>query len=168
MVAFRLLFVGVSSMVLFVSGCGPPTPTGFPPLKHCMVTVTNGGSPIEGVAVLFASAAESVFIAGTTNASGTAIMETSKGNYTRAGVPSGDYSIVLSKNIEVNLPKLSEEEQLKLTPAQQEARDQEFKKQVEAGRVIPVALEDVMKTPLTAKIGDADNKIDIDVAQYKK
>jgi hypothetical protein len=144
-------------------------PSGFPSLKDCRVTVTDNGQPIPDVVVNLVPkfAVNSLFITGITDASGTAVIKTRHGEYSRNGAPEGDYSVILSKSIDVEMPILTEEQSLTLTPAQQEARQKEQEKKMEAVRVIPKLLEEPDQTPLMLQIGNETGKLSVDIAEYK-
>jgi hypothetical protein len=160
----------IFSVPLLLAGCGTPAPTGFPSLKDCRVTVTDNGQPIPDVVVNLVPkfTANSLFITGVTDSTGTAVIKTRHGNYSRNGAPEGDYSVILSKSIPVEMPILTEEQSQALTPAQQEKLQKEREQKMDAARIIPKLLEEPSQTPLTLQIGNKTvGKLSVDVAEYK-
>jgi hypothetical protein len=155
--------------LVFLVGCGTSAPSGFPPLKNCRVTVTDGGQPIPDVVVNLVPkfTVNSLFITGVTDATGTAVIKTRHGEYSRNGAPEGDYSVILSKSIDVEMPILTEEQSNALTPAQQEALQKEREKKIDAVRIIPKLLEEPNQTPLMLQIGSETGKLSVDLAEYK-
>lgn len=167
----RLGLVTIFALSFVVSsGCGPSKPDGFPALKSCQVTVTDGGTPIAGAMVHLTpkTSMSSLFMTGTTDSNGVAVISTRRGEFERPGAPEGDYSVIINKDVTVDMPSLSEEESNRMTPKQQEDWNAEFEKKKEAGRIIPKILEDPAQTPLTLQVGTAAASLTVDVSQHKK
>ncbi|MDR1140936.1 MAG: Ig-like domain-containing protein [Planctomycetaceae bacterium] len=165
----KMFWISVCFGLLGLVGCGISAPPGFPSLKDCRVTVTDNGQPIPDVVVNLVPkfTVNSLFITGVTDVNGTAVIKTRHGEYSRNGAPEGDYSVILSKSIDVEMPILTEEQSLALTPAQQNARQKEREKKMDAARIIPIILEEPSQTPLTLQIGNETGKLSVDIAEYK-
>lgn len=89
------IFSGVSlCAILFTFGCTGGKPSHIPDLVKCSVKVTYEGNPVEGAKVLFAPNAGQFSAAGTTDATGVAVMKT-EGIYDGAVV--GEYSVSVTK-----------------------------------------------------------------------
>ena len=83
----------------FLVGCGPNLPPDWPRTYPCTITITRGGEPLEGVTVVLARTENhgSWAVAGLTNASGVAEIETSWTHAATRGAPEGTFTITLSK-----------------------------------------------------------------------
>jgi hypothetical protein len=154
---------------LFLSGCGGvPVPKNFPATSPCQITITNGTSPLAGVAVnLFPDAPlPKIVVEGTTNSSGIALMQTKQGDYSKEGVPNGEYKIRLVAVIDTGIPPLSLEEQMNMTSQQLEARQEEIDSKTDSLRIIPKKLASITTTPLKLTVS-GETSLEIDVSPYK-
>lgn len=100
----------IVALVVFVGCNGKKKPDGLPKLFPCSVTITQGGSPLEGATVSLFSDSSSWGAAGTTNESGVAKIFT-YGDF--AGAPEGVYKVTVEKNrldSDVDLTNLSPNE----------------------------------------------------------
>lgn len=90
-----ILLLG-SCVVLTSLGCsgGPKKPADMPELTPCTITVTYKGEPVEGASVLLSPQSGKYSAAGTTDASGNAVMKTD-GNY--EGVVAGEFLATVTK-----------------------------------------------------------------------
>lgn len=92
--------------ILLLSGCtSEKRPDGFPKIHPLDIRILQKGQPVEGVTVSLFSKGEKIpwTTGGKTNASGDAIIMT-HGKY--RGIPSGTYSVVLSKTETDNFDEL--------------------------------------------------------------
>ncbi|MDR1268585.1 MAG: hypothetical protein LBK82_03575 [Planctomycetaceae bacterium] len=163
----ELLFL--LTIVLFLSGCGGvPVPKNFPVTSSCQIKITNGTSPLVGVVVnLFPDAPfPNIVVEGTTNSSGIALMRTKQGDYSKEGVPNGEYKIRLVEVIDTGLPPLSLDEQMKLTSPQLETRQKEIDSKTDSLRIIPKKLASITTTPLKRTVS-GETSLEIDVSTYK-
>jgi hypothetical protein len=165
-------FLGLSfllTIVLFLSGCGGvPVPQNFPATSSCQIKITNGTSLLVGVVInLFPDAPlPNIVVEGTTNSSGIALMRTKQGDYSKEGVPNGEYKIRLVEVIDTGLPPLSLDEQMKLTPPQVEARQKEIDSKTDSLRIIPKKLASITTTSLKLTVS-GETSLEIDVSTYK-
>jgi len=91
-----LLGVGI----LLFAGCGTKKPDGIPALHPVKVKITKGDKPVVKANVfLVATTATSGSwsVAGLTDVSGVATIETSQGNWKAKGTPEGEYKIYMTK-----------------------------------------------------------------------
>lgn len=89
--SFAGVFLGAS---LFTLGCTGNKPSHIPNLVKCSVKVTHDGSPVDGAKVLFAPESGQFSAAGTTDATGVAVMKT-EGVYD--GAVAGEYRVSVTK-----------------------------------------------------------------------
>jgi hypothetical protein len=155
--------------VLFFAGCGGVSvPQNFPPTSPCQIKITNGAFPLSGVAVnLFLDAPlPNTVVEGTTNSSGIALMQTKQGDYSKEGVPNGEYKVRLVEVIDTGIPPLSLAEQMKLTSQQFKARQKEIDSKTDSLRIIPKKLTSITTTPLKLTVS-GETSLEIDVSTYK-
>ncbi len=155
--AFAVLLLSVS----LVAGCSGK-PSGFPKVKPCEITVTDGGTAVEGVEVnLIPSAVMSgTIIGGTTDAMGKCVVQTTFANFAAPGAPEGEFSVVL-------MPDLTNEQMANMdrTEIDKYYADRDAKIAKEP-KIVPPALTSMQTTPIKANI-PADATITVDLSQYK-
>jgi hypothetical protein len=93
-------------------------------------------------------------------------MRTKQGDYSKEGVPNGEYAIRLIEVIDTDIPPLSLEEQMNMTPQQREARQKEINSKTDSLRIIPPKLASITTTPLKLTVSD-ETSLEIDVSTYK-
>jgi hypothetical protein len=155
--------------VCVVCGCGRQFPPDFPAVYPMTVTVTNGGTPIEGVKVAFypVLTGQSYAAFGTTNTSGVAKIFTIQGSFDAAGIPAGDYVVAIQEEINVDMLAVDPIELMKLSDAEKEQLRREWQKKVDAyPRKVPVSLNQNSPIRFTAK--ETGNTLTVDVAEYFK
>lgn len=153
---FRLkmgLFCLVGLVLLASVGCNS-RPAALPKPYPTTVTVTNSGTPVEGVKVsLFPDVAlPTVTIYGTTDASGKAEISSLCASKVFSGAPQGTYKVTLSKTPEVDIP---EEYQLGIGNLPQDEVNRRLQLQKEFlddYRIIPAEYETTESTPLTLTV----------------
>jgi hypothetical protein len=153
-----------------IVGCSD-IPDGFPDIVPCVVTVTDNGTPVEGVFVQIETVprTDSLSVVTRTDAQGNAAIQTQLGTFTKPGVPVGKLVMVLKKGTEVPHFK-SVEEQEKMTYNQAMAYNAELKvRQAKLPLIIPLALTDSQTSPLTMD-AVAGNSIrwNVDLNEYRK
>ena len=94
--SFPVFLALTMAFLLTLSGCHKNVPKGFPKIYPCKITLTQEGTPAEGVRVYLLSKGEKCpwSIGGVTDASGVAVLKT-HGQY--VGAPKGTFAIVLEK-----------------------------------------------------------------------
>lgn len=100
-----MMVLGVG--LLLFTGCGRGKPKGIPVLHPVNVTITKGGTPVDGANVFLVAsnaASGSWSIAGITDAKGVAAIETSQGDWKGKGAPEGEYKIYLTKLAKIEEP----------------------------------------------------------------
>jgi hypothetical protein len=157
-------------MFALLSGCGgTPVPKDFPQTFPCKIKVTNGSTPLVGVAVnLFPDQPlPNIIVDGITDTTGTAWIQTRHGDYSKAGAPNGEYKIRLIEVIDTGIPQLTSAEEYALTEQQRDAREKEIISKTESLRVIPKTLISPATTPLKLSVSAAEAELEIDVTKYK-
>ena len=88
--------------LLFAPGCSGKKPDDWPTVYPVKVTATKDGAPLADLQVFFkpTSGTMTYAVAGTTNSSGTAVMETRGNTYTEKGVPAGEYAVTFAANLQ--------------------------------------------------------------------
>jgi hypothetical protein len=155
--------------LLFLLGCsGVSVPQNFPATSSCQITITNGTTPLAGVVVtLFPDAPlPNIVVEGTTNSSGIALIRTKQGDYSKEGVPNGEYKIRLIEVIDTGIPPLTSTEEMHMTQRQREARQKEIDSKTDSLRIIPKKLASITTTPLKLTIS-GETSLEIDVSTYK-
>lgn len=163
-----LVIVGIVSMAI-LSGCNK-APEGFPKVVvPCTVTVTDAGKPIPEATVNFISdsVTSGLTVGGITDASGKATIATQHGEYKKVGAPQGNFKIVVSTPLSVDMPNMTAEERYSLTKQQLDEIEQERQAKIDAIRIIPKDLSSPAKTPLKLDISSGPATLDIDISQYK-
>ena len=163
--AFAVLLLSVS----LVAGCSGK-PSGFPKVKPCEITVTDGGTAVEGVEVnLIPTAVMSgTIIGGTTDAMGKCVVQTTFANFAAPGAPEGEFSVVLKKTPKIDdMPDLTNEQMANMDRTEIDKyyaeRDAKIAKEP---KIVPPALTSMQTTPIKANI-PADATITVDLSQYK-
>jgi hypothetical protein len=133
-----------------ITGCSN-VPDGFPDLVPCTVTITDHGTPVEGVFVQIETVprTDSLSVVGKTDAQGNATIQTQWGTFAKPGVPVGKLVMVLTKVPEVPHFKSAEERE-KMTLNQAKVYDAEIKaRRAKLPPIIPPALTESRHSPLT-------------------
>ncbi|MCL2743304.1 MAG: carboxypeptidase-like regulatory domain-containing protein [Planctomycetaceae bacterium] len=154
-------------LLLGVASCSKPSD--LPNLVSCEITVTNGGTPINGVRVSMKdeSSSGSWSIHGMTNSSGAAKMSTTYTSYTGSGVPAGKYKVAVDKEPD-NLPPRPEIND-GMPSHEAEKLMQDWEAQYAQKRIIPEKLAFLSSTPFTVEVNaGSDGKFTIDIAEHKQ
>jgi hypothetical protein len=156
-------------IVLFLSGCGGvPVPQNFPATSPCQIKITNGTFPLVGVVVnLFPDAPlPNIVVEGTTNSSGIAVLRTRQGDYSKDGVPNGEYAIRFIEVIDTGIPPLPPAEEMNITSKRLENRQKEIDSKTDSLRIIPKKLASITTTLLKITVS-GETSLEIDVSTYK-
>jgi hypothetical protein len=152
-------------IVLFSLGCNSK-PANVPATFPCVISVTNGTTPIADVFIVLApeTGGTEWSMSGTTNASGTATIRTSRLGWQGNGVPAGTYRVSLSKT--PTIPEISSEEYQRLSAEEQEVYNIEReKKREKLPREIPEYLSDFVQSPFQITVAQGqENFLAVDVA----
>ena len=107
--------------MLFVLGCKSKRPSDWPSAVYPVtITATNNGSPMADLQVFFGptSGTMNYAVAGSTNSSGVAVMETRGATYSQKGVPAGEYTVTFAANLQ---PTRTVDEAYELPPEERQA-----------------------------------------------
>ena len=158
------------AVVPFIIGCGPARPPEMPATVPCTVTVLDGGTPLQGVAVTlrFDELSSSLLVEGTTDASGVAQIKTTWGNYTAKGAPVGTCKVAVDKYFEIPPNTISEEESEKWTMEQATRHLKEREELIDSLRIIPKEISNTSTTPLSMTVEASGGSLTVDVSEYKK
>ncbi|MDR1271347.1 MAG: hypothetical protein LBK82_17710 [Planctomycetaceae bacterium] len=133
-----------------ITGCSD-TPDGFPDVVPCVVTITDNGTPVEGVFVQIETVprTNNLSVIAKTDKQGNATVQTQLGTFDKLGVPVGKLVMVLKKVPEVPDFKSAEERE-KMTRDQAKAYSAEIKaRRAKLPPIIPPALTNSQTSPLT-------------------
>jgi len=159
-------FVFLSFFTFSISGCGPGTPAGFPPVVPCEVTVLKEGVPLPQVTVILVSeGTKEWFASGQTNASGVVNIHTSLGTFTKAGAPEGTYKVTLNQIPQVEGEK-SQQELFDMSPAEKAAYQARMDQLIQDSRSFPLEFGSHLTTPISMEVAKAESKYAIDVTQW--
>ena len=156
-------------VVFSVPGCGMiggGRPKGFPRPYPCTVTVTKDGQPIVGaqVALFGPERSANVVIGGTTDERGMAKIFTAIGNYQEAGAPSGEYHVMIKKDVILE-ETLSDEELNKLSPDGKKKHAAELAEKRKSARETPEKTASP-KSPVVLTVEKEPVTITVDLAEY--
>ncbi|MDR1958901.1 MAG: hypothetical protein LBQ54_07645 [Planctomycetaceae bacterium] len=159
------------SLFLLVSGCGQSVPDGFPEVVPLTVWITDGEKPLDEVFVVLEMVppASGVSVAAKTDATGKAVMQTSIGNFSKAGVPIGKAVMTLIKTPVAEDWK-TPEEQSKMEMSEYMAYSNEkAARSAKLPPIIPKSLTHAKTSPLTKEIS-AGQPLEwkIDIAEFRK
>ena len=132
-----------------LTGCGQKLPPDWPKTYPCTITVTKDGQPYEGVTVILSRTENhgSWAVAGVTDSSGIAEIETSWTHAATTGAPEGTFIVTASKAEQIVLSKSDAE--LEAMPYDQRTAFVEAEEaKARANPLIPRALAD----PAVAKV----------------
>jgi hypothetical protein len=155
-----------------ICGCGGvPAPDELKDLVPVSVTVTDGGTALDNVAVSLSpkSGGGAWASRGTTDAKGVAVIQTTRSSYTGKGAPTGDYKVVLVKSVELPAdlqPQESDQDLPPQTAAAKAAKRNDFLKK---NSIIPEVLENADTSPLELTVAAKTGAVlAVDISQYKK
>ena len=96
-----ITFLLFAVAIIIQSGCGQQFPPDWPKTYPTTITVTQDGQPYEGVTLVLTRTENhgSWAVAGITNASGIAEIETSWTHASAKGAPEGTFRVTLSKDV---------------------------------------------------------------------
>lgn len=152
----------------FCTGCSGGRPSGFPKVKPCTVTVTDGTSPLAEIHVQLISDTPlaSTVVFGNTDATGLAVISTIFAGHNEIGAPEGTYTVVLSKDYplvhtksDVEIENMSYDEAMKYQKDMEAARDK-------LPKIIPASLSQ-RTSPLKLTVDSTGGTLDVDITQHK-
>ena len=158
------LFFALACVTLV--GCKESAPDGMPDTVPFTVKVVDGSKGIADVQVIMNSPTATGSVAGTTNSSGVAVMQTTFKNFTKKGVPTGEYKVLCVKNPTVDHWKTEEELNQMDVGTRQAYFDEWQKKNEELEREVPKILESFDNSPCSVTVS-GEGEFVVDVAEYK-
>lgn len=164
----RLFALLCLCLIVVMSGCGEKAPDGFPKIFPCQITVTDGGTPIDGVAVKLTpdQPMNNITVYGTTDASGKVAVTTLQGTFGKEGAPEGGYTVTLTKFNPVEVKELSDDEFYKMSAQERATRSAAAKKEREAARVVPEVLSKAT-SPLKLTVDSSGGNLEVDINEYR-
>jgi hypothetical protein len=168
---FTILFWAVGILCFgLIAGCSQ-APDGFPEVVPCVVTVTDNGTPVEGVFVQIETVprTNSLSAVAQTDTKGNAVIQTQLGTFTKSGVPVGKLVMVLTKVPDVPDFKSAEERE-KMTYDQAMAYGAEIEaRRAKLPPIITPALTDSQTSPLTMETVSGNSiRWNIALEEYRK
>ena len=157
------------SAAFWGSGCNQGVPSDFPKTFSCQIVVRDDGNPVDAASVTLIpdQLMSSIVISGSTDSYGVAMLRTLHGEYSKEGVPEGNYTVMIAKTLPIDMPTLSTEEVYSQTPQQKAAREKEYQRKRDKARVVPEQLT-TPQSPLKLAVGSAGTKLEVDISEYKK
>lgn len=162
--AFAILMLAVATFV----GCSGK-PSGFPSVKPCTITVTDGANPIEGVevALIPTQTMSGVIVGGKTDVTGVCVVNTTFANFAAPGCPAGEFTVTLKKTPEVEKPELTAAQCAEMSRSEIDKYYKERDAQIAAApKIVPPALTSMQTSPVKANLPN-DSAITVDLSQYK-
>jgi hypothetical protein len=153
-----------------ILGCQEKVPDGFPNVVPLTVFVTDGGKPLEDVFVVLETVTpiQNISVTAKTDEQGKAVMRTSQGNYSRAGVPSGKVVMTLFKTPVVDDWKTAEEQSGMTMEESMAYSHEKAERSAKLPLIIPKILNDAKTSPLTKELTAQQNEWKINVEEFKK
>lgn len=151
-------------------GCKSGKPEGIPKLFPASVTLVKSGTPIANANILLVPAdgtpSGSWSVAGVTDASGRATLETSQGDWKASGAPQGEYKFYVTK-----LAQIEEPEKPADIDTNEEAKEAYFAERLKrleaASKEIPKSLNSAETSNLTLSVAEgAGGSTTVDVDEY--
>ncbi|MDR1963296.1 MAG: Ig-like domain-containing protein [Planctomycetaceae bacterium] len=169
---FLPMFLLLSGLLICTGCSNVKVPDYLKNLCPVTITVTDGGLPMDGVAVILSSKGSQGAFActGVTDAKGIAQIYSSCNSYTGKGTPAGTYSVVLIKTVDLPVDLVTVEEiDMKLSASEQTAKHAKQEAFLEKNRLIPKILESSETSPVDLTVtGKTGIILTVDIAQYKK
>ncbi|MDR1958209.1 MAG: hypothetical protein LBQ54_04075 [Planctomycetaceae bacterium] len=158
-------------LLSFVSGCGQNVPDGFPEVVPLTVWVTDGEKPLNEVFVVLEMVppASGVSVAAKTDATGKAVMQTSIGNFSKAGVPIGKAVMTLLKTPVAEDWKTPEEQSKMPMEELMAYSNEKAARSAKLPLIVPKSLTNAKTSPLTKEISAGQpSEWKIDIAEFRK
>ena len=150
---------------VFVGCSGKPQ--GFPRVKPCEITVTNGGEPVEGVdvALIPETPISGVIVGGMTDASGKCVVHTTFANYKAPGSPEGEFTVVLRKDPTPSTPELTIDQLTEMSRSEIDEYNDARRAEIDAmPKIIPPDMTSMQTSPIKVNV-PSDAKKAVDLAQ---
>jgi hypothetical protein len=151
-------------------GCGPKKPAGIPDLYPTTIKVLKSGSPVADANVILVpasgTASGSWSVAGMTDSSGVATIETSQGDWKAPGAPEGEYDYYITKLAKIEEPEPPSD--MDSDEGAKEAYYAERLKRLEAASTeIPKALNSTSTSELSVTVAaGSGGTAEVDVDDY--
>ncbi|MDR3108226.1 MAG: hypothetical protein LBU65_00875 [Planctomycetaceae bacterium] len=166
-------FIYFALCIILVTGCsGTQQPDDFPSgLAPVEIKLVNQGKPIEKAGVLLVPDQQTKHrVAGNTDETGTVKLETAINNYSKIGVPTGTYQVLVLVQLQPALADLTQDELSSKSEAEVKQYHDKQDKEREGLRKqigIPLDWEDAAKTPVKLTIPSGGKSFTIDVSDTK-
>jgi len=130
------------------------------------VTVTDSGQPMSGIQVMLGSKSGLSLFAcnGTTDSSGIAVIQSSRGTFTGKGAPAGTYAVALLEHFELPPDLEPQEGDSSAVQSAKERKREEFYRQ---NRTIPIPLTSSATSPIELTVEKNRAAIEIDVSMHR-
>ncbi len=165
----QFALVSIALVAVAAVGCSGK-PSGFPSVSSCSITVTDGGSPIEGVeiALVPSEVMSGVVVGGKTDATGVCAVTTTFANFTAPGAPKGEFTVQLKKQpVLEDMPELTPAEMTDMSRSEIDKYYKERDAKLKAApQIIPPQLTSFQSSPLKVNV-PTDSAVTFDVAEYK-
>ncbi|MDR2754702.1 MAG: carboxypeptidase-like regulatory domain-containing protein [Planctomycetaceae bacterium] len=167
---FRHLLMLLSLLLLLlfpIIGCSKAPPE-LGTLYPATITVTDKGTPLEGVLVSLVNKEIQTprGCSALTNSAGVAKITTNIGSYTGKGVVAGNYRVTLFKMVTFPPELQGGEEELTLPENERKEREKKRSEFIENNRIIPPLLESRTSSPIELTVEKKSTVLTIDLSQY--
>lgn len=162
-----LVAFGLSAFVVCLGCSGKPS--GFPSVKPCVITVTDGTNGVADVEIALSPSEpiSGVIVGGKTDATGKCVVTTTFAGFAAPGAPSGEFVVSLKKNPDVGMPDLTNEEMENMDRG---AIDKYYKERdakiASAEKIVPPNLTSFQTSPVKVSVPN-DAEVTVDLSQYK-
>ena len=167
----------VLSVSLIISGllmtCGCSGSGVFPSelkqLYPVTIAVMEGSQPKAGVTVRLSSKGPqgAYGCSGITDAKGVVTIQTTRGSYTRNGVPSGTYSIVLVETVELPTDLVPQPSDIDLPQAARLAKEAKLDAFMKKNQSIPALLTLSDSSPLELTVENTAVTFEVDISKFR-
>jgi hypothetical protein len=163
----KFVFLLLLSLLFPVIGCSK-VPTGLGTLYPVTITVTNKGTPLEGVLVSLVDKEPQTprGCSALTNSAGVAKITTNLGSYTGNGVVAGNYRVALFKIVTLPQELQGGDEELTLPENKRKEREKQRSEFLENNRIIPPLLESRTSSPIELTVEKKSTVLTIDLSQF--
>jgi hypothetical protein len=158
--------MSLSAFLLACCGCGTNVPDDLRNLVPVTITVTDGSQPVLGIQVTLISRSGSNLFAcnGITDASGVAMIQSSRSTFVGKGAPAGTYTVVLLQHFDLPPELESLESDSAAVQRDKERKREEFYRQ---NRVVPEPLASTATSPVELVVEKPRTAIEIDISKYR-
>ncbi|MDR1480517.1 MAG: hypothetical protein LBJ00_16420 [Planctomycetaceae bacterium] len=162
----QIRYYVIFSLLFFVAGCSQ-TPQELKGLHPVTITVTNNNKPLGGVVVSLINKQPQPLrgCSGLTDSKGVAVITTKIRDLSGNGAASGEYKVILTKNIDFPEDLQWKPEEFSLPAKEQEYLATKRNAFWEKNNIIPQKFQSPETSPLDLNISDQPAELKVNVAE---